>query len=776
MANSFVRYTGNGSTTAYSIPFSYRSTADLVITLAGVASTAFTLNAAGTTLTFNTAPANAVAIEIRRKTSQGTKLVDYASGSVLTESDLDTDSDQAFFMSQEAIDDAGDVIKVSNTDFQWDAQNKRLTNVADPTAAQHAATKNYLENTWLSASDKTTLNNVNSNISAINTVNSNMSAITTTNSNATNINTVATNIGSVNTVATDITKVIAVANDLAEAVSEVETVADDLNEATSEIDTVATNIANVNTVGNAIANVNSVATNISNINAVNTNETNINAVNTNSSNINTVAGQNSNITTLAGISANITTVAGISSNVTSVANNESNINAVNTNSSNINTVAGAITNINNVGNDIANVNTVATNISGVNSFADRYRISASAPSTSLDVGDLYFDTTANELKVYKSSGWASAGSTVNGTSARFTYTISGTPTTVSGSDDNGETLAYDSPFADVYVNGVRMSSADITITSGTSVVFASALANGDVVDVVAYGTFDVASIDASNIDSGTINNDRLPSPTLTVKGDGGSNDGQLQLNCSQNSHGVKIKSPAHSAGQSYTLILPTSVGTANQVLATNGNSTNQLSWIDATETKPTVADVSQTIAPATATTISITGTNFVSIPIVEFIKTDGSITLASTVAFTNSTTLSVNVTLASGNYYVRIENPDGNAGRSTNNILTASTAPSFSTSAGSLGSIAGNFSGTVATIAGSSDSAVTFSETTSVLTTANCTLSSAGVITTTDFGGASTTPTTYNFTIRITDAENQTADRNFSFTSSFGATGGGQFN
>ena len=776
MANSFVRYTGNGSTTAYSIPFSYRSTADLVITLAGVASTAFTLNAAGTTLTFNTAPANAVAIEIRRKTSQGTKLVDYASGSVLTESDLDTDSDQAFFMSQEAIDDAGDVIKVSNTDFQWDAQNKRLTNVADPTAAQHAATKNYLENTWLSASDKTTLNNVNSNISAINTVNSNMSAITTTNSNATNINTVATNIGSVNTVATDITKVIAVANDLAEAVSEVETVADDLNEATSEIDTVATNIANVNTVGNAIANVNSVATNISNINAVNTNETNINAVNTNSSNINTVAGQNSNITTLAGISANITTVAGISSNVTSVANNESNINAVNTNSSNINTVAGAITNINNVGNNIANVNTVATNISDVNSFAEKYRISASAPTTSLDVGDLYFDTTANELKVYKSSGWASAGSTVNGTSARFTYTISGTPTTVSGSDDNGETLAYDSPFADVYVNGVRMSSADITITSGTSVVFASALANGDVVDVVAYGTFDVASIDASNIDSGTINNDRLPSPTLTVKGDGGSNDGQLQLNCSQNSHGVKIKSPAHSAGQSYTLILPTSVGTANQVLATNGNSTNQLSWIDATETKPTVADVSQTIAPATATTISITGTNFVSIPIVEFIKTDGSITLASTVAFTNSTTLSVNVTLASGNYYVRIENPDGNAGRSTNNILTASTAPSFSTSAGSLGSIAGNFSGTVATIAGSSDSAVTFSETTSVLTTANCTLSSAGVITTTDFGGSSTTPTTYNFTIRITDAEGQTADRNFSFTSSFGATGGGQFN
>ena len=58
-------------------------------------------------------------------------------------------------------------------------------------------------------------------------------------------------------------------------------------------------------------------------------------------------------------------------------------------------------------------------------------------------------------------------------------------------------------------------------------------------------------------------------------------DGAIQLNCSQNSHGVKIQSPAHSAGQSYTLVLPTSVGTNGQVLATNGNSTNQLTWVDA---------------------------------------------------------------------------------------------------------------------------------------------------------------------------------------------------
>ena len=272
-------------------------------------------------------------------------------------------------------------------------------------------------------------------------------------------------------------------------------------------------------------------------------------------------------------------------------------------------------------------------------------------------------------------------------------------------------------------------------------------------------------------------------PGLTIKGDGASADGKLVLNCSQNSHGVSIAGPAHSAGQSYNLILPTSVGTNGQVLATNGSTNNQLTWVDAQETKPTVANVSQTIAPATATDITITGTNFVSIPQVEFVKTDGSVTVANSISFTSSTSLSVNVTLALGNYYVRIENPDGNAGRSSSNIITASTAPSWTTSAGSLGSVAGDFSGTVATVAGTSDSAVTYSEVTSggnVLTAssgANCTLdANTGVIATTDFGGTSTTATLYNFTLRITDAEGQTADRAFSLQSSFGATGGGQFN
>ena len=273
-------------------------------------------------------------------------------------------------------------------------------------------------------------------------------------------------------------------------------------------------------------------------------------------------------------------------------------------------------------------------------------------------------------------------------------------------------------------------------------------------------------------------------PGLTIKGDGSSADGKIILNCSQNSHGVSIAGPAHSAGQSYNLVLPTTVGSNGQVLATNGNANNQLTWVDAVEAKPTVANVSQTIAPASSQTFNITGTGFISIPIVEFIKSDtGAITRAGAVSFTSSTALSVTTTLATGAYYVRVENNDGNAGRSTNAIITASTAPTWSTAAGSLGSAAGNFSGTVATVAATSDSAITYSEVGGPILIgsgsgqANCTLgSSSGIIATTDFGGSSTAATLYTFTLRATDAEGQTADRVFTLTSSFGLTNGLQFN
>ena len=74
---------------------------------------------------------------------------------------------------------------------------------------------------------------------------------------------------------------------------------------------------------------------------------------------------------------------------------------------------------------------------------------------------------------------------------------------------------------------------------------------------------------------------------VSIKGNttGGSNQGALKLWCENNSHGVALKSPPHSATASYNLILPTGVGTDGQVLKTDGGDSStpknvQLSWVD----------------------------------------------------------------------------------------------------------------------------------------------------------------------------------------------------
>ena len=234
--------------------------------------------------------------------------------------------------------------------------------------------------------------------------------------------------------------------------------------------------------------------NQNNINSAVANASNINAAVANASNINAAVANASNINSAVSNASNINAVAGISTAITNVNNNSSNINAVNANSANINLTAGSIGNVNNVGGSIANVNSVASNLASVNNFGEVYRIASSAPSTSLNAGDLYFDTSTNILNVYGASGWQNAGSSVNGTSERFKYVASGTPTTFTGSDANGITLSYDAGFIDVYLNGIKMvNGTDVTVTSGSAIVFASAVTNGDIIEAVAFGTFAVAS-------------------------------------------------------------------------------------------------------------------------------------------------------------------------------------------------------------------------------------------------------------------------------------------
>lgn len=264
-------------------------------------------------------------------------------------------------------------------------------------------------------------------------------------------------------------------------------------------------------------------------------------------------------------------------------------------------------------------------------------------------------------------------------------------------------------------------------------------------------------------------------PGLVIKGDGSSADGKLVLNCSQNSHGVGIQGPPHSAGQSYTLTLPQSI-TNNYYLKTDGSGNLSFAAVATyTSDLPTIASLTPSVVPNTATAVVIAGTNFVSIPVVEAINSStGAITPAS-VSFTSSTSITATFTLPTdGTYYVRVENNNGLAVRTSSADLTVSDDPAWVTASGSLGTFAGNVAvGTINLVA---TDAVSFAVTTGAVTAGLTFTTGVGTATITGTQTAHSVAATDPFTVTATDAEGQTSARAFTISYSFGATGSGTFN
>ena len=92
------------------------------------------------------------------------------------------------------------------------------------------------------------------------------------------------------------------------------------------------------------------------------------------------------------------------------------------------------------------------------------------------------------------------------------------------------------------------------------------------------GNLDVNGQDIVSTSNGDIDLDPNGSGNVVIKGNSTRGAGAIQLNCEFNSHGIKLKSPPHSANASYTLTFPTTAGTNGYALTTNGSGT--LSWSD----------------------------------------------------------------------------------------------------------------------------------------------------------------------------------------------------
>ena len=146
----------------------------------------------------------------------------------------------------------------------------------------------------------------------------------------------------------------------------------------------------------------------------------------------------------------------------------------------------------------------------------------------------------------------------------------------------------------VSLNGVIQKPNSSYTIAGAVITFSSALVTGDVINFIQIlgsvldlgvpsdDTVTASKLSSNAVTTAKINNDAVTVdklnlistgsvPSLEAKGTSGVTEGYIQLNCAENTHGIKIKSPPHSAGASYTLTMPNNDGDANQFLQTNGS-------------------------------------------------------------------------------------------------------------------------------------------------------------------------------------------------------------
>ena len=218
--------------------------------------------------------------------------------------------------------------------------------------------------------------------------------------------------------------------------------------------------------------------------------------------------------------------------------------------------SGSISNINTVSGSIANVNTVGSNISTVNDFAARYRVASSAPGSDNDEGDLYFNTTSNELQVYNGSAWQGGVTATSGLVSTAGSTMTGDLVMDNQSDIRfEEATANGSNYIALQAPASIASNVTLTLPAADGSANQALLTDGS--GTLSWGT----TADAT----------KMPLA-------GGNFTGDIQLNAQQevrfadsdSSNYVGFKAPA-TVGTNVIWTLPTADGSNGQYLKTNGS-------------------------------------------------------------------------------------------------------------------------------------------------------------------------------------------------------------
>jgi len=189
----------------------------------------------------------------------------------------------------------------------------------------------------------------------------------------------------------------------------------------------------------------------------------------------------------------------------------------------------------------------ASAATALDSFDDRYLgVKSSNPTVDNDgnalvAGALYFNDSANEMRVYDGANWIAATSAGNVSLILYEYTATAGQTTFSGSDDNSATLSYTVDNLQVVMNGVVLDPADFTATNGTSVVLDSGATLGDQINIYAFKSFTTADM-VSKTSGGTFSGAVGFSGGIT--GDVAFDTNTLKVDSTNNRVGFGTASPA----------------------------------------------------------------------------------------------------------------------------------------------------------------------------------------------------------------------------------------
>jgi len=202
-----------------------------------------------------------------------------------------------------------------------------------------------------------------------------------------------------------------------------------------------------------------------------------------------------------------------------------------------------------------------------------------------------------------------------------------------------------------------------------------------------------------------------------------------------------------------------------------------------TETQPVISSFTPTVIDAdVGGTITITGQNFASIPKVELQRANGAFQSATSVTFTSATTISFTTGTAGltngQNVRILVTNPDGNAARSSSDLVV-SDGPVFVTTSLANGEANVSYSANVDVTA---DSAVTIALNTGSSLPSGISLGSTSNVSGTTYRAvlsgtlpAAGSETTYNFTLKATDAQSQVTTQALSITAEVGINNAGGF-